>query len=207
LFKFINATLTLVLMLVILWNLNHSLAGATLAVFPPLIATMYFFSKRMNAKSLAAHKADSAVSSRVQQNITSLPVVQSYVQEKNEQAQFERTVESSFEKRRSQHLLEVIYWFVIALLFAVATAFLTWLGAIDILKNQLTIGELVIFLSYLGQLYEPLNQLTLVGTTVSDANAGMARIFEILDTEEQVPERANAKPFPAGKQNCSIIFD
>lgn len=206
LFKFINATLTLVLMLVILWNLNHSLAGATLAVFPPLIAAMYFFSKRMNAKSLAAHKADSAVSSRVQQNITSLPVVQSYVQEKNEQAQFERTVESSFEKRRSQHLLEVIYWFVIALLFAIATAFLTWLGAMDILKNQLTIGELVIFLSYLGQLYEPLNQLTLVGTTVSDANAGMARIFEILDTEEQVPERANAKPFPAGK-SLGISFD
>jgi ABC-type multidrug transport system fused ATPase/permease subunit len=35
----------------------------------------------------------------------------------------------------------------------------------------------------------------------------MARIFEILDTKEQVPERANAKPFPVQKQNCAILFE
>jgi ATP-binding cassette, subfamily B, bacterial len=196
LFKFLSSFATVLLMVAVMWRVNSSLTLITLSVFPPLSAAMYFFGRQMNRRSLAAHQADSKVTSLVQQNLVALQLIQSYTREDHESARFAAEVEKSRVARISQHSIEVIYWLVIAVLFGLGTAGLTWWGAREILRGQLTIGELVIFLSYLGQLYEPLNQLSHVGATVSDANAGAQRIFEILDARPEVPESAVARPFP-----------
>lgn len=203
LFKFLGSFATIVLMVVIMWGVNRSLTLITLAVFPPLLAAMYFFGRRMNRRSLAAHQADSKVTSLVQQNIANLHVIQSFTREQQESANFSEQVDQSFRARVSQHRLEVTYWLVIAVLFGIATAGLTWWGAREILRGALTVGELVIFLSYLGQLYEPLNQLSHVGATVADANAGAQRIFEVLDARDQVAEAPNAVAFPGSPSQAS----
>jgi ATP-binding cassette subfamily B protein len=204
-FKFLSSLATVVLMVVVMWRINVALTLITLMVFPPLLAAMFFFGRQMNRRSLAAHQADSRVASLVQQNIASLPVIQSYTREPHEAAAFGQEVNEALSKRLSQHGVEVIYWLTIALLFGIATAGLTWWGAREILAQRLTVGELVIFLSYLGQLYEPLNQLSHVGATVSDANAGLHRVFEILDAKETVAERPDATGFPPG--GAGISFD
>ena len=198
LFKAAGSFATILLMVVVMWRVNLKLTLITLAVFPPLLATMYFFGRGMNRRSLAAHQADSRVTSLVQQNISNLPVIQSFTREPQESSVFREQVDQSLRARIAQHGLEVTYWLIIAVLFGIATAGLTWWGAREILRGALTIGELVIFLSYLGQLYDPLNQLTHVGATVSDANAGVQRIFEVLDAREEVSEPTNPQKFPVG---------
>lgn len=207
LFKFLNALASVLLMLVIMWQLNPRLMLITLALFPPLILAMYFFGSTMNRQSLAAHQADSAVTSLVQQNITSLPVIQSYTREKLEEQRFGLQVEEAFGKRKRQHGWEVVYWLAIAVLFGLATALLTWWGSREILAQRLSIGELLVFLSYLGQLYDPLNQLSHVGATVSDANAGLHRIFEVLDTPESLPQKPNPKSISQCGKNRGISFE
>jgi ATP-binding cassette subfamily B protein/subfamily B ATP-binding cassette protein MsbA len=199
LFKFLGSFATILLMVVVMWRVNVVLTLITLAVFPPLLLAMYFFGRRMNQRSLAAHQADSKVTSLVQQNISSLPVIQSFTREGKEQEVFGAQVTNSLLARLAQHRLEVTYWLVIAVLFGIGTAGLTWWGAREILRGTLTVGELVIFLSYLGQLYEPLNQLSHVGATVSDANAGTQRIFEVLDAKEEVVESPGARKFPPAR--------
>lgn len=196
-FKFLGSFATIVLMVVVMWRVNVALTLITLAVFPPLLLAMLFFGRRMNQRSVAAHQADSKVTSLVQQNISNLPVIQSFTRERTESEVFGAQVKNSLGARLAQHKLEVSYWLVIAVLFGIATAGLTWWGAREILRGALTVGELVIFLSYLGQLYDPLNQLSHVGATVSDANAGVQRIFEVLDAKEQVSEPAKPQKFPA----------
>lgn len=192
-FKFLNSFFSLVLMLVVMWQLNRPLTLLMLAIFPPVFATMYFFGRAMNQRSVAAHQADSKVTSLVQQNIASLPLVQSFTQEKREQSRFGEQVGIALQKRTSQHGIEVVYWLAISLLFGAGTAALTWWGAREILQGTLTVGELIIFLSYLAQLYEPLNQLTNVGATVADASAGVDRIFEILDTPDDISSRSGTR--------------
>lgn len=203
-FKFLNSFFSLVLMLAVMWQLNKRLTLLMLAIFPPIFATMYFFGKGMNRRSLAAHQADSRVTSLVQQNIAALPLVQSYTQEKREQSRFGEQVQAALGRRTSQHGFEVIYWLVIALLFGTGTAALTWWGGREILQGKLTLGELIIFLSYLAQLYEPLNQLTNVGATVADAGAGVDRIFEILDTPDEISARTGTRV--VSKVNGDIEF-
>jgi ATP-binding cassette subfamily B protein/subfamily B ATP-binding cassette protein MsbA len=164
--------------------------------FPLLLVTMAFFGKKMQKRSLAAHQADSKVSSLTQQGIAAVALTQSSVREKEEQARFNAQAETARRTRVTQHGLELFYWLIIAVIFGFGTAALVWLGAREVLAGRLTLGEMLIFLAYLAQLYEPLNQLSHVGTTVSDASASAGRVLELLDTAPEVKEKADAKAFP-----------
>jgi ATP-binding cassette subfamily B protein/subfamily B ATP-binding cassette protein MsbA len=88
----------------------------------------------------------------------------------------------------------LIYWLAISFVFAAGTAAIVWVGSLQVLAGKLTVGELLIFLAYLAQLYEPLNQLSHVGATVAGAVVGTQRVFEILDTPEEVKDAPTARP-------------
>ncbi len=193
LFIFLNASLSLAVMIVVMWRLNRPLTLISLSTFPFLLLTMGYFGKKMQRCSSLAHKADSEVASATQQTIQTLPLIQSYTREKRESSQFEKLVTQAFEKRMSQHGWEVIYGFAIAAIFGVGTAAIVWLGSTEVSEGRLSVGELLIFVAYLAQLYDPLNQLSRVGGTVADANASVQRVFEILDTPEEVKEREGAR--------------
>ncbi len=193
LFTFLNASLSLGLMLVVMWQLNRPLAGLAMLMVPLLVFSMKVLGKTMSQRSLAAHQADSLVTSFIQQTIATLPLIQSYTREAAEHERFGERVKSAYHKRVAQHGWEVLYWLAIAAGFGLMTGGLTWLGARQVLAGQLTVGELLVFLGYLTQLYEPLNQLSHVGATVSDANASTQRVFELLDTPQEVSDLPTAR--------------
>jgi ABC-type multidrug transport system fused ATPase/permease subunit len=58
------------------------------------------------------------------------------------------------------------------------------MGALQVIGHRLSIGELWVFLAYLTQLYEPLNQLSNLGSTLSNARSGVRRVYELLDETE-----------------------
>lgn len=208
LFTFAQASLALVLMMIVMWRLNVSLTLASLATIPMLLFTMKIFGREMKTRSLAAHRADSQVTSLIQQSMVALPLIQSYTREEDEQKRFARQAGTALEGRISQHGWEVFYWLVIAFVVGLGTAGVTWVGASEVLAQQLSVGELLIFLAYLAQLYEPLNQLSRLRATWSDASAGTQRVFELLDTEEEIKEASNARPVGKNTDRAAHIeFD
>jgi ATP-binding cassette, subfamily B, bacterial len=68
-----------------------------------------------------------------------------------------------------------------------------------VLAENLTVGELLVFLAYVAQLFEPLHQLSQVGATLSSASASTRRVFEILDTPEDVKDRPEARRVCQGR--------
>jgi ATP-binding cassette, subfamily B, bacterial len=194
LFTFLGASLSLFLMLLVMWRLNRPLAGLALLMVPLLVLSMKFLGRGMNRRSLAAHQADSQVTSFIQQTITALPLIQSYTREELEHQRFAGRVQEAYHKRVAQHGWEVLYSLAIAAGFGLTAAGLTWLGAKEVLAGRLSVGEMLVFLGYLTQLYEPLNQLSHVGATVSDASAGAQRVLELLDIPREVADLPDARP-------------
>ena len=180
-FTFLGASVSLALMLGVMWRLNRPLAALALLMIPLLILSMKFLGRGMNRRSLAAHQADSQVTSTIQQTITSLPLIQSYTREPVEQEHFSQRIGEAYDRRLAQHRWEVSYSLVIAAGFGLTTAGLAWIGAREVMGGRLTVGELLVFFGYLTQLYEPLNQLSHVGATLSDASAGAERVLELLE--------------------------
>ncbi len=194
LIAFTSAVISLLLMVGVMWQLNVRLTLVALGTVPLLLLTMRFFIGRMGERSQAAQAADSRVTSLVQQAIAALPLTQSNTREAHETARFQAQTLVAQELRLAQHGWEVWYLLAIAVVFGVGTAGICWLGAREVLAGRLSVGELLIFLAYLGQLYDPLNQLSHVGSTITGAGAGVRRVFEILDTPEEVKDAPDARP-------------
>ena len=201
LIAFTSALISLLLMIAVMARLNGPLTLVALGTVPLLLLTMRFFSGRMGERSQAAQQADSRVTSLVQQGIAALPLTQSYTREAHEAGRFHAQTVVAQELRLAQHGWEVWYLLAIAAVFGLGTAGISWLGAHEVLAGRLSVGQLLIFLAYLSQLYDPLNQLSHVGSTITGAGAGARRVFEILDTPEEVKDAPEARKVERSTSN------
>jgi ATP-binding cassette subfamily B protein/subfamily B ATP-binding cassette protein MsbA len=180
-------------MLIVMFRLDVWLTFLSLAAVPILLASMKFFGRAMRARGLVAQQAESKVYALIHQGVAAMPLIQSYTREQHEQRSFNAQTEQARRHKMSQHGLEVFYWLVISVILSVSTALVTWFGARQVLASSLSLGELLVFLAYLAQMFEPLNQLSQVGATVSSASASLRRVFEILDTPDEVKDRPEAR--------------
>ena len=197
----VSATGTLVFMTVMMARLNLYLTAVALVAVPVLVAALKVFGGAIHSRAMEAQRAESKVYSLIHQGITALPLIQSHAREQHEQRRFTDHTERARHHKMAQQGLEVLFWCAISVILAVCTLGVTWVGAHQVLAANLTLGELLVFLAYVAQLFEPLHQLSQVGATLSSATASTRRVFEILDTPEDIKERPDARPVRRGRDS------
>src|SRR5882724_308816 len=198
LLTFISATGTLLFMAVAMAQLNLRLAAVAMVAVPILLLSIKVFGRAVRVRGTAAQQAESKVYSLIYQGITALPLIQSHAREDHERQRFTAHTEAARQQKMAQQGLEVFYWGSISVILSACTLGVTWVGAQQVLAANLTVGELLVFLAYVAQLFDPLHQLSQVGATLSSASASTRRVFEILDTPEEVKDRPEARPVRRG---------
>jgi len=194
---FVTAAVSLLMMLVVMWRMSVTLTLVAVALAPMLMLSIRVFGGRMRESGAAAEKADAAVTSAVEQNVTSMSLIQSYTLEESQSRMFAERALGSREKRLTQHGWELVYWLAISVAFGMGMTAIVWLGSHEVEAGRMTVGTLLVFVVYLGQLYEPLNQLSHVGATVATATAGTQRVFELLQSDDEAVEAPDARRLEA----------
>ena len=189
----ISATGTLLFMAVAMARLNLVLTAVALVAVPILLMSIKVFGRTMQMRGMAAQQAEGKVYSLIHQGITALPLIRSHAREDHEHQRFVAHTEEARQHKMAQHGVEVLYWSAISVILSACTLGVTWVGAQQVLAANLTVGELLVFLAYVAQLFDPLHQLSQVGATLSSAAASARRVFEILDTSEEVKDRPDAR--------------
>jgi ATP-binding cassette subfamily B protein/subfamily B ATP-binding cassette protein MsbA len=92
------------------------------------------------------------------------------------------------------------------LLGAVGTVLIIWYGAGEVTEGRLTIGELVLFLSYLALFYVPINQIHSVNHMLQHALAASDRVFEVLDAVPEVMDRPGVEA-PSHQVRGDVRFE
>ena len=77
-----------------------------------------------------------------------------------------------------------------------STVAIIWLGGRLVIENNLTIGELVAFTTYLGQLISPVRRLGVIIPSVAMASAAGERVYNILDAQSEVTDAPDAVALP-----------
>ena len=196
---FLSATGTLLFMAVAMARLNLRLTAVALVAVPILVLSINVFGRAMRIRGTAAQQAEGKVYALIHQGITALPLIQSHAREDHERQRFTAHTEQARQHKMAQQGLEVFYWGSISVILSACTLGVTWVGAQQVLAANLTVGELLVFLAYVAQLFEPLHQLSQVGATLSSARASTGRVFEILDTPEEVKDRPEARRVCVGR--------
>jgi ATP-binding cassette subfamily B protein len=188
-------TLLLGTTVALLW-MNPQLTLLVLGTMPLLIYVAYRFGRRFRPLSLDIQNQLAVLTTRVEQNLQGARVVKSFAQEDAEIERFDRENSLWFKLSAESVRLRAFTVPAMDLIASIGTVFIIWYGGSLVIRDQLTLGELVAFSTYLGQLFQPLRRVGMIIPALAMAAASGERIFEILDAESEVQDAPDATPLP-----------
>ena len=182
-FPVASAILLLGGMMVVMVQLNPLLTAVALVVAPLMLLGIVLVNSRLDAVATDVRAKESAVYQTVQRSLAAIRIVQAFSAEQIEQQRFRRESRASLRSSLRLYTLQTAYGATTGVLTASGTAAVLVIGTWQVWAGKLSVGELVVFVSYLASLYGPLNALVNTYGLVRAAAAGVRRVFEVLDGE------------------------
>jgi len=186
-----NDFLKLAGILVILFTMNFRLALLMALFVPVSIGITIIFSRLAREKFRAIRRQVARLNSFLQESISGLTIIQLFEREEDSFRTFGELSDSYLQRTLDQIKLFGTFMPLTELMSAVAVALIVWYGGGEIIRQQLTLGELVAFLSYMRLFFQPMRELSQKYSIVQSALASAERIFDLLDMKMSVrsPDR------------------
>jgi ATP-binding cassette subfamily B protein/subfamily B ATP-binding cassette protein MsbA len=181
-FPILTSVVLLSGMIVVMLRIDLAMTLVALAIVPVLFAAIIALSSRINALATEARVRESALWSVAQRTIGAIRVIQAFTTEQSEHRRFVDTSAASLDANLRLYTFQTVYSAFVNVLIAGGTAAVLWFGASSVMAGALTVGDVLVFTSYLASLYAPINSLTQTWGLIQGARVGAERVFEILDT-------------------------
>jgi ATP-binding cassette subfamily B protein len=188
----LQAFLLLSATLVVMWFSNRNLTLVVLPILPVAFAVFFWFGGLAQPLFMQVQIRISALNTVLQENVAGLKVVRAFGREPEEQARFNRSADALLEQ---QLKVGRTFSFLFPIIFMIANlgqAAVLYFGGRQIINGTLTLGEWQKFSLYLAYLFFPMGQLGFIINLMSQASASAQRIFEILDTQNEIANKPNA---------------
>jgi len=189
----LTSCIMLVGMIYVTSQINGQLALIALTISPAilLISQVYRIHLRNLARELTA--LESSAASVVQEVLGALRVVKAFGREDFEQTRFASRAKAGFEARIRYETAEGVFGFVVGISLAAGTALVLYVGIRQVQSGTITLGDLLLVMSYLLLLYEPLRSISEIIGRLQLHLASAERAFGLLDEMPDVPERSRAR--------------
>jgi ATP-binding cassette subfamily B protein len=187
-----HSAVTVVAMFVIMWQLEPTLSLMALGVAPFLAIGMRIFAKPMKQRNRRRRDLEGGMMTVVERTMGAIPVVQAFTREKFEHQRFVETADETLVAYRDSIVMSMAFKLFIGLATTIGTAAIMYAGALYVIEGKLTIGSVLVFMAYLGMLYDPLHAMTYSSSTVQYATAQADRVMEIMDTVPDVQDSPDA---------------
>jgi ATP-binding cassette subfamily B protein/subfamily B ATP-binding cassette protein MsbA len=187
------AVVTFIGMFSIVLYLNWQMAMLSLFVLPTFYYTYVFYSKHFGRRVEETQRLEGETISIVQEVLSALPVVKAFTREEDEHSRFMRRGRSAKEARVKLTTQQAAYTLIVGLITTAGTSVVLGFGAYQILRGRLTIGELLVIIAYLSAVYSPLESIYSAVTYTHAYLAKIARVFDVLDVEPEIRDRAGAR--------------
>ena len=168
-----------------------------LSATPLLAVTTIRATRQLKAASRSARKAEGAVAAAATENLGAMQTVQALSLETDQDRRFAALTGSSLRANLEAVRIQARFSPVVDLAAATSVALILWVGAERVLDGAMSLGVLLVFMSYLAGLYKPIKQLAKLGTTLAKGSAAAERVFAVLQAEAVVADRGRPRPAPA----------
>lgn len=190
----LSSVVMLVATFFVMVRMNWPLTLASLAILPPVVWAIRFYAVRVRNQSTDIHERESDLLTIAQEGLSQIRMVHAFGRESFEVDQFRRRASRSLEANMKLNMTSVASALVVGTLMAAGTALMYYIGSLQVMNPaaSFTLGDLLVFSSYLLMLYQPLEQLTYTAWALEGAAAGAQRCFEVLDRQDDVPDAPDA---------------
>src|SRR5262245_34896465 len=148
----------------------------------------------MLQRSYEQHEIEGKSYAVVEETLSAIPVVQAFGREDHAEQRLRDVNAESIRAALATTAVQLRFKVLIGLTTTLGTALIFWVGATHVLDGTLTVGGILVFLSYLASLYAPLESLMYTSSTIQGAAGGARRVLEVLATEHEVSDAPGAVP-------------
>jgi ATP-binding cassette, subfamily B, bacterial len=209
---FVSAGVMFVSMVYVIVLIDFQLALVALVVGPVLFVVSRTFDRRTRHRYDSLRQLDARALAIVQEVLGALRVVKAFGREEREQERFISQSGATAAARTRLSLAEGVFGVLVNLTLGVGTVLVLVIGVRNVLAGTLTTGAFLVVLSYLSQLYRPLEAISHQVASLQDSLASVRRAFDLLDEVPDVIEQPRARSLPRAVgavefQDVSFTYD
>jgi ATP-binding cassette, subfamily B, bacterial len=196
LLQFVSAGLLVVMALALLFVLSWELTLLALVVFPIIVIASVKFQRDSNSAYLQVRERVGVNLSALQEGISGVRVIQAFAREDEQSRRFRATNDSLMDGHMDSVRVSMWYFALVEFCGIVAIAGMVGVGGFLVHRGSVSLGVVTAFVLLLGNLFEPVSQLSQLYNTVQSAGAALQKLYGILDTVPEVDEKPGAIDLP-----------
>ncbi len=190
--------------LIMMVYLDWKLSLLTLVVIPLVGQAMKIFGRKIKITAKVIQERLADITSLLQESISSIRVVKSFVREDYEIKRFCKENDLNFQAAMKNIQLTSMLTPTVELLAAIAVTFIVWFGGYEVVNGEITAGALIAFLTYAVNLANPVKRLSRVYGNIQKAMAAVDRVFDVIDLKETVTNKEGASDLPEVKGAVTV---
>jgi ATP-binding cassette subfamily B protein len=192
-------------MLVVLLAIDAGLALAALAVIPLLVIQIMLSRTRIKAAEREVRDRHGGLAAQATEVLRHVRAVQAFAREDQENRRFRTDITGATRAAVRALAVQARYSPFADLILAAGGGLILLLGVSKVLAGEITVGVLLVILTYLSSLYDPIRSLTRLSSVLAKAAASGERLQEVLAADDMVREMPVTRPAPASA--CSLALD
>lgn len=197
--------ITIIIYIVLLCRINVFLTIVACFALPVSVIATKRIRERISQNSRKARKGLSDISGYMQERMSGFSVVKLFGMEKFENDKFKEYSDKIYKYNRNTNRFFSLGEAITSSFSEVICSVVVCLSAILIVKDKMTIGEMIIFETYIAYFITPIKRFAELNVTYSKSIAGIERVFDIFDIKPEIHEKENALIF-SGKEDVRIAF-
>ncbi|MDO5673379.1 MAG: lipid A export permease/ATP-binding protein MsbA [bacterium] len=189
----------------VIFYMDWRLALISLVFLPMAAIPIVLFGKKFRRLSTRYQTRMGDATSQLHETIAGIRIVKAFCTEDFEKNRFAGKMQTIMDILMSDAKYRCLGHPMVELMGGVGMALIIWFGGLQVLQGNSTPGTFMSFLTALIMLYEPVKGVTRINATIQQGMAAATRIFELLDVQPDIRERADAAVLPPFHD--SIVFD
>jgi ATP-binding cassette, subfamily B, bacterial len=187
-----ESLLTLIGMFIIATLIDWQLALLSLVILPLLYWSFGLYGKRIVPRLQRVQQLEWQSLSIVHEAMAMLRVIVTFGREEYEHQRFREQGQTAVDERVKLTVSQSLYTLGVQTTTVAGTSLILGVGAWHVMKGQISIGELIVLMTYIGSVYAPLEQLSLTVGTVHEQLVQFNASLDLLDTDPEVVEKPDA---------------
>ena len=182
--------------IIIITYMNWKLTCLILVFAPILVLFARIFGRKLKKLSTEIQDKLAVSTTILEENISCIQVVKSFVRSKLENERFRNAVENSFQSAKKRVIISSFFGPSIGFIAFSTSLVLLWYGGREVILGEISPGELIAFILYATIIAGPMGSFARLYARMQEGLGASKRVFEILSMEGEVQDLPNAKPLP-----------
>jgi ABC-type multidrug transport system fused ATPase/permease subunit len=189
----------------LLMGMSWKLAISVMTVLPLYVLTFKYFNPKVRKESEIVHQHVGKFTGRVQEQFSAIPLIKSYATEDRETAKFMADAEEHYGYVVRQSHVGHLVGAISEMWIHVGTTIIVTLGGYLALHNELTAGDIMRFLGYVGIMYGPVKRFADLNLVYQNSLAAIRRVFRVFEITPKIQDKPD--PVKAPPANGEVRYN